>query len=350
MKPLPLGPNQPHQFYRGGSRIAEFRGTAADRTDAPEDWVAATTTLFGTEHNGLTRLADGRYLRDAVEAEPEAFLGREHVERFGHDTGLLVKLLDAAERLPVHCHPDRRFARSHLGCAHGKTEAWLVLAADGPDAAVFLGFREKVDPATVSRWVERQQTAEMLAALNRLTVSPGDAVLVPAGTPHAIGAGVFVVELQEPTDFSVLIERTGFRLPAGVRGDLGLGDDVALRCLDTSAWDADRLQRARAHRIPATGRVSALPSGADPFFRAERVVAEGSESFEPGFAVVVVLAGDGTLRSGAGGDGLPLERGRTVLVPYAAGATTVTGSLDLVRCRPPSPADVDPEEFPWQSR
>ena len=188
----------------------------------------------------------------------------------------------------------------------------------------------------------------MLAALNRLTVEPGDAVLVPAGAPHAIGAGVFVVELQEPTDFSVLLERSGFRLPAGATGDLGLGDDVALGCLDRSAWSEERLADVRAHRVPERGRVSALPAAADPFFRAERVRVAGSERLDPGFAVVVVLDGTGTLRTEEG-DELALERGRTVLVPYAAGATTVTGAVDLLRCRPPSPADVS-EESPWPSR
>ncbi len=350
MLPVLLGPNQPHQFYAGGSRIATFRGTADDRADAPEDWVAATNPRFGTDTDGLTVLGDGTYLRDAVAADPIAFLGSEHVARFGHDTALLVKLLDAGERLPVHCHPDRRFARQHLGCAHGKTEAWLVLDADGPNAAVWLGFRDDVDPATITRWVERQETAEMLGALNRLEIEPGDAVLVPAGVPHAIGAGVFVVELQEPADFSVLLERTGFRLPTVARADLGLGDEVALSCLDRSAWSAQRLRDVRTHTVPGSGQVSALPKSADPFFRAERVVVDGTESLDPGFSVLVVLAGEGSLRSGTDGEEIPLARGRTVLVPYAAGETTLTGSLDLVRCRPPSPAAVDPEEFPWPSR
>ena len=121
MKPIPLPPNQLHHFYRGGDSIARFRGTPSTDDHAPEDWFGSTTTMFGSDERGLTRLSDGRLLRDAIEADPDAFLGRAHTARFGSDTALLVKLLDAGQRLPAHFHPDVAFAGSRLGLAHGKT-------------------------------------------------------------------------------------------------------------------------------------------------------------------------------------------------------------------------------------
>ena len=145
MKPLRLPPNQLHRFYLGGARIAALRGTELADDHTPEEWVGSANTSFGQPRAGLSRLEDGTLVRDAIAADPEAFLGPEHVARYGTDPALLVKLLDAGERLPVHYHPGRAFAREHLDSDHGKTEAWLIVEAE-PGAEVRVGFKEEPDP------------------------------------------------------------------------------------------------------------------------------------------------------------------------------------------------------------
>jgi mannose-6-phosphate isomerase len=342
MRPLKLPANQFPRFYRGGSAIARFRGSAAAEEYVPEDWVGSTTAAFGSDTDGLSRLPDGRVLRDALAADPEPFLGRAHVERFGADPALLVKLLDAGQRLPVHCHPSREFARRHLDCPFGKTEAWVITEVRGSSPAVHLGFVEEVDPATLAGWVERQETAAMLDALHRLDVAPGDTVLVPAGVPHAIGEGVFLVELQEPTDFSVLLEWAGFDIDGRSDGHLGLGFEVALQSVDRSGWGPEALARLRGgrrdgrHARPGVDLL--LPPEADPFFRAERLrpAAAGSAQLEQGFSILVVVDGAGQLQIEAGG-ALDLRRGDTVLLPFAAGPGAVSGQVEVIRCLPPDP-------------
>ncbi len=66
MKPIALGPNQLHRFYRGGAALAEFRGGEPSDNYAPEDWVGSTTTAFGESRMGLSELPDGTLLRDAL--------------------------------------------------------------------------------------------------------------------------------------------------------------------------------------------------------------------------------------------------------------------------------------------
>ncbi|MPY77099.1 MAG: mannose-6-phosphate isomerase [Actinophytocola sp.] len=334
-KAEPLPPNQPPHFYRGGAAIAELRGLPVLDDYLPEDWVASTTTRFGATETGLSTLADGTRLADAVRADPDGWLGAEHVARFGESTALLVKLLDAGQRLPVHCHPSDAFARAHLAAACGKTEAWLVLGTPGERPTVRAGFRSGVDEATVRRWVSEQDGAALLGALNEIPVSAGDALVIPAGLPHAIGEGVFVLELQQPSDLSLTLEWQGF-LDAEEQAHLGIGFERALAALDRSCWDSDRLATLLTRRESG----SLLAAAADDFFRAHRLI--GDATLAAGFTVLIVVDGSGTLHT-ADGATLPLARGTTVVVPHAAGPARLDGPLDVIACRPPAvPNPGDP--------
>lgn len=325
MRPQVLPPNQFHRFYRGGARIDALRGVPEGEDGRPEDWIGSTATSFGSATEGLSMLEDGRVLRDAIAADPDGYLGPDHVERWGADPAILIKLLDAGQRLPVHLHPGRRFAREHLGMPFGKTESWIILEAE-PDAAVHVGPREPLDLATVRDWVDRQDAGEMLAALQRVPVAAGDSVLVPAGTLHAIGAGILLLELQEPTDLSVLVEWKPFGVDSGPE-HLELGWEEALQAVDLEPADLAALTAGGAD-------ASLLPAAADPYFRAERV--RGGDELGPSFGVLLVLGGAGALRS-SDGEELALHRGITVLVPYGAGATTLSGDVEAIRCLPPIP-------------
>lgn len=344
LTPIRLPANQPPQFYRGGAAIAALRrGRHVDPVtgddgdaDEPEDWVASTTTLFGRDTDGLTRLPDGRWLRDAVHADPHGWLGAEHVEAYGDSTALLVKLLDAGQRLPVHVHPTDAFARRHFGAHAGKTEAWIVVGTRGDAPTVYTGFRRSYDTRTIHEWVRDQDAQAMLEALNAVPVSPGDTVYIPAGLPHAIGEGVFVVELQQPTDFSLTLEWRGF-LPTAERGHLGLGFDTALEVLDTSGWDTERLRTLiRRPDAEAAGTVDLLVAGTRPYFRAEALRPAPALALEPSFAVLITLDGEGTLRTERGAE-CPVGTGDTLVVPHGAGALELAGPVTVIRCRPPAP-------------
>jgi mannose-6-phosphate isomerase len=345
--PFVLGSNQVHRFYLGGAAISEFRGTESTDDHAPEDWVGSATSVFGSDRDGLSILPDGRTLKEAFASEPEALLGVRHVDRFGADPGLLVKLLDAGERLPIHCHPGRDFSRRHLDCPWGKTEAWVIVSVRSAEPVVHLGFRHDVDRPALDRWVAGQEFAAMLAAMHRIPVAPGDAVLVPAGVPHAIGEGVFLVELQEPTDLSVLLEWEGFDIDGPSEGHMGLGIDVALGCVDRTGWGEEGLARLRG--TPCNGAElrpgvwTALPPESDPFFRSEIIRPEdtpaSSSPLPAQFSILVVTHGRGRLEHAAGI--ISLERGATVLVPFAAGDCIVAGPLEVVRCMPPDPDSPD---------
>jgi mannose-6-phosphate isomerase len=326
VQPQLLPPNVVPHWYAGGPALAAWRGLPPVGERSPEEWVGATAARFGEPSLGPARLADGTLLRDAVSADPGGWLGREDGE--SGDIGVLVKLLDAGQRLPVHVHPTRAFASRHLGCAYGKTEAWYVLQADG-DAAVWVGWRENVDRDHLSKLVESQDAEAMLALLHRIPVRPGDGVLVPGGTPHAIGAGVLLVEAQEPTDQSILLERTN-TTASDQEIFLGLERNVALSAVDTGAI-TDVTQLMRHAPVEAGGLTPVLPEAAAPYFRME-LLTPGMD-VPAGFAVAVVLSGAGALTATRGGP-LAVARGQTLVVPAACGDWHVDGDIRLLVCRP----------------
>lgn len=312
MKPLRLQSTRVYRFYRGGAQLGRFRGGSAEDGSFPEDWVCSVTPASNPGRDepeaGLTRLEDGRLLRDAVAQHPEAWLGRAHLERFGATTGLLVKLLDPAGRILVHAHPDRAFAARHLCSPFGKTEAWIVLATREGEGEAFVGLREAVEPAEYREWIERQDVERLLGSLNRVELHAGDLVYVPAGVPHAIGGGMLIAELQEPTDFSLVCEWKGFPVrPEDAH--LGLGWDTALQALDL-----------RAHEP-----VRELPEDAAAFFWADERVEPAAR-----FASLIVLEGEGEIA------GLPARRGDVFAVPVAIRELEATGSLRVLRCLAPA--------------
>jgi mannose-6-phosphate isomerase len=315
----------PDRFYRGGRKITDFRGDPPAGEREPEDWVASTTALAGEKSLGVTMLPDGRPLPEAVGAEPEAWLGRDHLDRFGVDTKLLVKLLDAGQRLPVHAHPDVSFASRHLGRAHGKAEAWYIVEG----GEVYLGLREDVSADRLGSLVTGQDVDELLGLLHRVEVQPGDVVYVPPGVLHAIGQGVFIVEVQEPEDLSILLEWRDFELDGERDGHLGLGFDLALDAVERrSRSEAEIRELVRS----AGFGPSVLPSAADPYFVLERAAVDGEASLDPGFTILVMLTGAVDLENGPA-----LRAGTTAVAPHAFGRLVLRGNGEILACRPPRP-------------
>lgn len=319
----------PDRFYRGGRRITEFRGEPAAGPREPEDWIASVTSVAGAAPVGLTTLPDGRLLVDAIRSDPLAWLGADHVAKWGDDPMLLVKLLDAGQRLPVHAHPDDAFAVRHLGVAHGKAEAWYILRG----GEVHLGLERDTDGAELTAMLTRSDTSRLLDRLHRVPVASGDVVYVPPGVLHAIGEGVLLLELQQPSDLSILLEWAGFDIDGPRLGHLGLGYPLALQAVETHGRTTEALRRLVR---PAGFGASVLPAEADPFFRLERISVDEQHLLEPGFAVLVVPDGVVGVETAAA-DRLELARGATAVAPHAAGALRVSGRGELLVCRPPRP-------------
>ncbi len=194
MRPQLLRPDNFTPLTRtpwGGQRIlARYKAGLGLQGRPPavgESWEISVEPSFPS------RLAQTDETLGAVLAQaPAAWLGPELAARFGGQTPLLVKLLDAAQDLSVQVHPADGDPRLGDG-ESGKPESWLVLEADA-GSGIYLGFRDGVDRAEVERCIAGQGPLDEL--LNFVPVRSGDGFVIAAGTPHAIGRGVTLVEPQ----------------------------------------------------------------------------------------------------------------------------------------------------------
>jgi mannose-6-phosphate isomerase len=119
----------------------------------------------------------------------------ERPENGAVNPSLLLKLLFTREPLSIQVHPDDAFAHS-MGLPNGKTEAWYILSA-APEAKVGLGLSRRLTPQQLRAAIDDGSIADLVVWR---AVSAGDAIFVPAGTIHAIGAGLVIAELQQRSD------------------------------------------------------------------------------------------------------------------------------------------------------
>ncbi|HEV3156768.1 MAG TPA: type I phosphomannose isomerase catalytic subunit [Candidatus Baltobacteraceae bacterium] len=114
---------------------------------------------------------------------------------------LLSKFIDARQALSVQVHPDDEYARRVEGKANGKTECWYVLEASS-NAELVLGWTRDVSR---EEYLKRVGDGSLEELLRRVPVAPGDVFYLPAGTLHAIGAGIILFELQQSSDLTYRI-------------------------------------------------------------------------------------------------------------------------------------------------
>lgn len=327
-------------FYLGGERLAALRGVPLPSPRRPEEWLASTVHRADQPDIGRSRLADGSLFAALVESDPRSWTGSAHgaPDAGPADTGILVKLLDAGQRLPVHVHPTRGFARDHLHSCYGKTEAWYVLETHGDHPSVWVGFTEDVDPAVLADRVDAQDSEWMLGHMNKISVRPGDGIVVPAGQAHATGAGVFLVEVQEPTDFSILLEWS-VTTASREESHLGLGFERAFGTVSHRALSPTQLGLVTQHLDPAArggALMRGLSEAADPFFRVDLAAPAGDDvvAVPHGFAVLVVIEGHGVIGWTGGVELQPIDRGEVYAVPDALGDWGLSGPARVVVCRP----------------
>lgn len=160
----------------------EVSGIVGDESEVANGFLA---------ENNLNELLEV-YLTDLV--------GEKNYEQYGLGFPLLIKYIDAHDNLSVQVHPDDELAKKKYG-QNGKTEMWHVIAAE-PGAGLYVGFKSKI---TKEQYIDAVASGVLHDLLQFYPVAPGDTFMIPAGTVHAIGKGVLLAEIQQPSDVTFRI-------------------------------------------------------------------------------------------------------------------------------------------------
>jgi mannose-6-phosphate isomerase len=238
--------NRVWRTYQGGKLLDIIEGKENPQDSSfPEDWIGSTVEArnVGREHisEGLAKVKDdaGKLVpfRDLLQKEQAFYLGKSGDKIRTMDDIPLVKYLDSSTRLHFQAHPTREFAQKRLGMPRGKTEAYVILETreDVSDPYIYAGFQRPPSREQLKKWIETQDIAAIENCFDRISVKPGDVFLLPGGRPHALGEGILMLEIMEPSDLAVRFEfeRCGYVIPEQARF---MGRDIEM-ALDVFNFD-----------------------------------------------------------------------------------------------------------------
>ncbi len=356
-RPLKLKYTRVHRNYTGGLLLERWQNNAMPSDgNKPEEWVASTIDARTDDYianEGLSAIeckGNDIFLRDIINMYPEQLLGKEHVKNYNTNPAVLVKMIDSCSRLYIQVHPDREFARKAFGSGFGKTEAWYILGGriiDGKEPYVLLGFKEGV---TKEKWIElfeKQDVEGMVNSLHRFPVKPGDVFFIESGVPHAIGSGCFLLEVQEPTDYTFRIERFSHdrrELPEFFNHQ-GLGFEKMFDSFHYDAYSREEiinkmyLKPSIVDKQDGGIKTSIISSSQTDFFAmdklevSERFITKKSESFIAG----VVISGTGKI---AWQDGeMEIRQADELFLPASlkdlTWQNTGNTAFEVILCSPP---------------
>ena len=310
---LPIFIMQPHykNVVWGGERIASFKEEASAGTHVGESWEVSDLP------NAQSKVFDGNntiLLSELMEKYGEEILGKRLYRIFGNSFPLLVKIIDAKKDLSIQVHPDDYMAQRRHG-SKGKTELWYTLAADD-NAFVYSGLKNTVVASDLRKHIENDTVTELLAKFHPVH---GDYFYLPAGRIHSAGAGMMVLEIQQPSDITYRIY--DYKRP-GLNGEMRqLHIEEALEATDFRIHD-DYMR----HLYPILGREQVLQEC--PHFTAT-LIHTGREPFELqvsrylSFRIIVATQGQGIVIDGQGHT-VRISRGHTLLVPATTEKITIT--------------------------
>jgi mannose-6-phosphate isomerase len=313
---FPLEPQYRERVW-GGQRLR------AANPPIGEAWIA-----YGPSRVAGGRLA-GQTIDELVALHGAKLLGTAVANRFGTRFPLLIKLLDCAAWLSVQVHPNDTQAHRMVGPGEfGKTEAWYFLAAD-PGARIMVGVKPGVGPNELAA---RIREGRVLEVAEHVSVHDGEALLIPAGTLHALGPGLLLYEIQQASDTTYRVY--DWDRPQSAGRKLHIEESVAV----TMPVGPAELK----HPEVAAGETGTAPAIECPLFRLElaRVSAGGGPlaADTAGRSFHLVTAIEGAAEIVCGTEEIGLNRFETALVAGSAGSYEVrsnAGTATLLRAAVP---------------
>lgn len=307
--PLKCNPLLKEKIW-GGNQLRNFLNKSSQLEKIGESWeVAAIPQGTSTIANGVY---EGERLSELTSAFAKAILGERVVEKFGRQVPLLIKFIDASDKLSVQLHPDDYLAKANGG--RGKTEMWYVLKAK-ERAHIIAGFKEEMDEETLSNILKSNTLEEHL---NYIPVKEGDAFYISAGLIHAIGEGVLIAEIQQPSDITYRIHDYNRKQDDGSYRELHLEEAkeaIKFKNIDTVELSYDRnLEGSQVLKH-------------SPYFKTDIIFLSNTEHVierSDSLTILMVVQGAGVLSCDA--HDYELQLGDTYIIPAACSVSSVKGN------------------------
>ena len=297
----------------GGTRLpCEWNKCAPNAKTVGESWelTVRKDEMSIIQNKPLSGVSVGDLLRDC----PDELMGKSTVA--DGDFPLLVKLIDAADRLSVQVHPDDAYA-ARVENDRGKTEMWYIVDAD-EDAEIICGLSDGIDNAAFSAALQK---GELMSVLKVQKVHAGETYFIPAGLPHAIGKGILIAEIQQNCDLTYRVYDYDRRQTDGTLRELHINKacDV-IRRFDDAEIDAIRYSRG----IPASSED--VLADCDYFRTEKHTLSKNAFTvLQNGYLRhLLCVAGDGTLEYG--GTSYSFSRGASILLPASLQDLTLSGA------------------------
>jgi len=300
----------------GGEIIKKFKHIDSDLTDIGESWEISS--VKGSESVIANGFLEGETINEAIGRYKGRLVGNKAYEKYGEVFPLLVKYIDAHQDLSMQVHPDDELAaRRHAGL--GKSEMWYVLDT-APDAKIRCGLSREFSPEEFKEIAGTDKINEVVKVYDS---APGDVYYLPAGRLHAIGAGNFLIEIQETSDVTYRVYDYG-RL--GKDGNpRELHTDLALEAIDYKYYPGCRAARVK----DVKGDVELVKC---KYFEVNRLSIEGKREMTAAadsFTVIMAIEGEGTLVTEGAGP-MRLVAGETVLIPAETEKYALEGELTVL--------------------
>lgn len=304
--PLKFKPRVKERIW-GGQAILKKKGKAVSRLAKDklygESWdLSSVKGDVSVVANGFLK---GNNLEEVIEVYMGELMGEENFEQYGLEFPLLVKYLDCNDKLSVQVHPNDELAEERHD-SYGKTEAWYVVDCK-PGAAIYLGFKNL--ELTREEYISAVAESRLEELLNRVEVKPGDVFFIPAGTVHALGAGIEVVEVQQTSDVTYRIYDWD-RVDASGKGR-ELHTALAVDAIDFEA-DAELLHRK--YELVRGGQATVIES---KYFTMSLHNVAGRKELDRSMldSFIIYIALNGSVRIVADGVEESLAEGEVVLIP-----------------------------------
>lgn len=317
MKPFKLQPAFKDYLW-GGTKLKEKYEKISNMFPLAESWELSAHP-DGPSIIASGDLAGTSFLDFAQQHPNEWKKGAKETDLFP----VLVKFIDAKGSLSIQVHPDDTygFAVEH---EPGKTEMWVVLEAE-PDAFLYYGFAHEISK---EEFAERIQNNTLTEVLHKQPVQPGEAYFIPAGTIHAIGAGIVLAEVQQSSNSTYRVYDFARRDAQGNLRPLHVDKalDVTLRAPATG----DAPLQEKTNNMP--DGVARLVSC--PYFTVDKLYLNGTYhgQVDDTFVAFLVLDGNATLH--CDGESISAATGDCVFVPTSAPAFTWEGTAEMLVIKP----------------